>query len=561
MRVRIFKKIILLILMLAVICVKENVYAYAADNKQGVDVILMIDTSVSMGNEGRDPEKRALNIAATFVKNLPDDNLRLGVYNFSTDVNDVFAFDEIPSEEMYTAKNKIHNTLKSLEYDGEDTDMGDAFEKCANIWKTIKDEADSRKQIILFLTDGKIDFGIGANKTQEQIDAAKDSRKRMNDALNTIDFSACPVYVIAFGKEAAEGTDARSVAEREGNHFIPADDQLALLDAYDNVFENLLGTKKVEIQGKTISREEKTVALNNDDKQTELSVNITKNENGSGVVLDDDIKIVNDETNQSWTKESFEDYFDEDLGRLLKIPEEIVKSGPLSLEFDTESTDVVDIKEYYIYDISSAWLTENGMSYEKGQEITFKIKIDGIDANSFVVYAVFEKDGEEVQQIIPTHIYSGEQAQDVKVYGSSLDKDKLETFSGVKMLLDTQDNCYQTTVAFNESGEYLVHVYGENEKGFTKSEKLRFEVKKSGNSLTSWIDKIMAYISKLIEWFITLPLWGKIAVGIVGFLIIVRILFFILRVILFFFKSIVTLIFGRKSYNEYEYEDEDEDDN
>ena len=50
MRVRIFKKIILLILMLAVICVKENVYAYAADNKQGVDVILMIDTSVSMGN-------------------------------------------------------------------------------------------------------------------------------------------------------------------------------------------------------------------------------------------------------------------------------------------------------------------------------------------------------------------------------------------------------------------------------------------------------------------------------------------------------------------------------
>ena len=42
---------------------------YAADQKkQGIDVILIIDQSGSMGWKERDPERRALNMADFFVK-------------------------------------------------------------------------------------------------------------------------------------------------------------------------------------------------------------------------------------------------------------------------------------------------------------------------------------------------------------------------------------------------------------------------------------------------------------------------------------------------------------
>ena len=224
---------------------------------------------------------------------------------------------------------------------------------------------------------------------------------------------------------------------------------------------------------------------------------------------------------------------------MLKIPEEILKSGPLSLIFDTASTDVIDIKEYYIYDISCNWITDNGMSYEKTKEVTFKIKVDGIDTNSFVVYAIFEKDGKKVQQVIPDHIYSGEEAHDVKIYGSALDKDKLETFSGIKMLLDTQENCYQTTVAFDEIGKYQVHIYGESEKGFTQSDKLSFTITKSVDPETTWIDKLMALLHKVWEWFLKLPRWGQC-------IAVVSIVFIVFKVV----PSIFSFLFYHKIKDE-----------
>lgn len=516
-------KMVFMILVSALIVVTSTRFAYAVENKKGVDVILMIDTSGSMDEEDRDPERHALNMADFFVRNLPDDDLRLGVYNFSNDVNVVFPFGKVTSEK--TDKVKIHNKIKSLEYVGA-TDMGDAFETCADIWDTIKKDSSSRKQIILFLTDGEISLLDG--ESHEALELMKDSKKRMNEALDRIDCTICPVYVIAFGDEAVEGKDAKEAASREGNRFIPARDQATLLDAYNNVFENILGTKKVERKGIRIDKEHNEVALNNDDNQTGLNVNITKNENGSGNVLDDDISIINDETGQVWNSDDFEDYFDEYLGRLLKIPEELLKSGSLSLVFNTTADDVIDVKEYYLYDISCSWNTENGKSYEKGQDITFKISVNGIDTNSFVVYAIFEKDGKKKQEVIPDKVYSGEIAREVKIYGSSLEEEKTEKFSGVKMLLDTQDNSYQTTVAFNKLGDYKVHIYGENERGFTQSEELDFSIVKPSNpeeKESSWKDKLLEIFHMIVEWFKQLPLWGKGILAIIILFLVRRIFF------------------------------------
>ena len=544
MKEKIFKRIVLLVVIMVTMFANINSIAYAADSKQGVDVILVIDKSGSMGLDHRDPEKRALNMADFFVRNLPDDDLRLGVYSFSTDIQEVFTFGEVSAEK--SDKVKIHNAIKNLEYKG-DTDMGDAFETCAGIWETIKSDSSSRKQIIVFMTDGEISFGN--DKTPEDIDAINDSRERMNKALDLIDCTTCPVYVIAFGDDAVEGKDAKDVASREGNRFIPARDQKTLLEAYNNVFENILGTKKTETTGVVIDKNHSIIPLNNDDKQTGLNVNITRNESGTGKVIDDIITLVNEKTGQTWTSEEFEDYFDEYLGRLLKIPEDILKTGDISLVMDSSESDIVDVKEYYIYDISCTWDNENGATFEKGQEITFKINIEGIDTNSFIVYAIFEKDGKKVKQVLPNKIYSGQQADNVTIYGSSLDEDKLESFSGIKMLLDTEDNSYQTTVTFEELGDYSVHIYGESEKGFTQSEKLEFSITKptehsNNDSKSNLKEKLMNILHMLWEMFMALPLWGKV--------IAVLAVFIALRIVV----GILSFIF----YRDDDDDDDDDDD-
>ena len=537
MKGRILKKIIPVVLLLVILLVNVKSLAYAEENKQGVDVILIIDTSGSMND--RDPEKHALNMADFFVRSLPDDNMRLGVYNYSTHVNDVFPFREILSQK--SDKAKIHNELKKLDYDG-DTDMGAAFAKCAEIWDGIKNDSASRKQIIVFLTDGEISFLDDSSETAKTL--IEESRTRMNEALDRIDCTACPVYVIAFGDDAVEGEDAKSIALREGNRLIPAREKLTLNEAYNNVFENLLGTKKVETTGITINKDKSKVALDNDSTQTGLNINITQNEKGDGSVLDNTITIVNDDTGKEWTKDDFEDYSDEYLGRLLKIPEEILKSGHLSLKFDIASTesDIVDIKKNFIYNALCSWKTGDGTSYEQGEEITFKISVDGIDTNSFVVYAVFEKEGKEYKQIIPDKVYSGDQVKDVKIYGSSLDPDQLEKFSGIKMLLDTQDNTYQTKVSFDKPGNYRVHIYGESEKGFTQSETLSFSITKSTEP--GWVDILISFLHKLWEMFLALPIWGK---GIVFIFI------------AFIFYKIFSFVLYQKEGKDDEDDEDDED--
>src|SRR5699024_4626896 len=145
-----------------------------------------------------------------------------------------------------------------------------------------------------------------------------------------------PIYVIAFGDEAVEGKDAREISEIEGNHFIAAREKANLEEAYNNVFENILGTKAVKQNSIPIAPGNNTLPLNNDDSQNGLNVNIMTGEQGSGAVVsaDTQIKIKNDETGEIWENDTFGDYTDEYLGRLLKIPEEILKSGPLSLVFE-----------------------------------------------------------------------------------------------------------------------------------------------------------------------------------------------------------------------------------
>lgn len=530
---------LLVVLFCPLICLLEmsdNAVYAATEDSRGIDVILIIDQSGSMSDEHRDKDKQALNMADFFVKNLPAEDLRLGVYSFSTDVYPVFEFQEVSSKRQ--DKVKIEKIIKSLEYAG-DTDMGDAFEVCAKIWGQIKADSDDREQMIVFMTDGDIDFEEGEDDDENKR-LMEDSHERMLEALSTIDCTKCPVYVIAFGDEAVDGKDAKEVSQIKGNYFIPARDQATLEDAYNNVFENILGTKAVKKEGIFINQNSNAVSLDNDDSQTGLNVNITTNSDGSGVIVDDNtvIKIRNDETGEIWSLDdlNIEDYTDELLGRLLKIPNDILKEGKLSLIFDTAESDVIDIKEYFLYDIDAQWNTENGLSYIKDETIKLDVTIDGIDTNAFVVYTIFEKVDSSTgipSEVIPSNIYAGQQVDSVEIYGSALKEEKLITFSGVKALLDTETGCFTTTVTFDEPGNYQVYIYGESEKGFVLSDTLEFSVNEQEKESELGIkDKVLQIIHMLIEKFMSLTIVGKI-VSVVGLFVVLRVIKYILSKIIF----------------------------
>lgn len=530
-------KTFLTALILMVCCLTNNnidqVYANSPEG-EGIDVLLIIDQSGSMDWDDRDHEKRALNMADFFVKNLPDEDLRLGVYSFATDVHEIYKFGKVSSGKQ--DKIWIENHIKELEYAG-DTDMGDVFEKCADIWDEIKSDASKRKQMIVFMTDGEISFG--KDETEEDHRKADDSRERMRKALERIDCTKFPIYVIAFGDEAVEGKDAREISEIEGNHFIAAKEKANLEEAYNNVFENILGTKAVKQNSISIAPGHNTFPLNNDDSQNGLNVNITTGEQGSGsaVSADTQIKIKNDETGEIWENDTFGDYTDEYLGRLLKIPEEILKSGPLSLVFETNEKDIINVKEYFLYDIKYFWKVEDNSSYKADVPIKLSVSVDGVDKENFVVYAIFNKldsSGElSDKTVIPEKIDAGEQAKNIKIYGSSLEEKDLLTLSGVKTLLDTEQECFTTTVTFNEPGEYQVWLYGENQYGFAVSEPLRFTVlKQDGESENGTWNKILQKIeeiwNKIIDLFNSLPLWGKALVIGIGGLIVLRVIYVII---------------------------------
>ena len=90
----------------------DQVYANSPEG-EGIDVLLIIDQSGSMDWDDRDHEKRALNMADFFVKNLPDEDLRLGVYSFATDVHEIYKFGKVSSGKQ--DKIWIENHIKELE--------------------------------------------------------------------------------------------------------------------------------------------------------------------------------------------------------------------------------------------------------------------------------------------------------------------------------------------------------------------------------------------------------------------------------------------------------------
>lgn len=497
--------------------------AYAeSGNTPGVDVILMLDQSGSMNWDNRDKERLALKMAQFFVKNLPTEDLRLGVYSFSTDVHEIFGFSKVKEGKKTTSP--ILKDIRDLKYEG-DTDMGDAIETCAGIWDKIKKDAEDRQQWIVFMTDGEISFGN--DRTTEEKEKIEDSHTRMNKALDRIDCDKCPIYVLAFGDEAVGGKDAKEISQRGNNRFIPARELKDVQEAYNVIFENILHTKGYETEGIVVDGENNVIPVNNDDKQNGMNVIITQNpEKGNGSALDKPISVQNAQTGEKVDDSEIEDYYDSYLGRLIKLSKKILQNGPLELVVDTDEYDVVDIKQYYLYDISSEWLNAENGTVAKGEEIDFQINVNGIDHGDFVVYAEFEKlnkSKETAKEVLPAGVSVGAIAKNVEIYGSSLDKKNLETFDGVKMLLDTQYGYYQTTASFNEVGDYRVHVYGENSKGFMTSDYIEFSVV-NGDEPVGWKEKLLELLQKVINWYKDLVLWAKIAipVGALLFIVIIR---------------------------------------
>lgn len=172
-------------LLLCLMFAFTNVYAEGEaekeeDQRTGVNAVLIVDTSGSMW--GTDPNRVAIEGTKLFIDMMENSGSSVGVIGFNGGIANEIPITEINSQ---ADKDAIKAKVNAFAYDGE-TDMGLALTRGVQM---IEDHG-TDNNVIVFLTDGKIDFYEGNNtRTIAQ------SEMEVNEALKKIN-RAYPIYTI-----------------------------------------------------------------------------------------------------------------------------------------------------------------------------------------------------------------------------------------------------------------------------------------------------------------------------------------------------------------------------
>lgn len=162
-----------------------RLYIYAAEPaaaKEGIDAILLIDTSGSMRYS--DGERTALEAAQLFIDMMETRNSRIGVVAFTDELQAVMPLTPINSP---SGKEAIKNAVAGFEYVGY-TDIGMSLKEAVSMLTA--DMNDANSPMIVLLTDGVIEIKPGQS--------ARTVEMSYSDVLNALDTLSdqAPVYTI-----------------------------------------------------------------------------------------------------------------------------------------------------------------------------------------------------------------------------------------------------------------------------------------------------------------------------------------------------------------------------
>lgn len=218
-------------LLIAILIAMSTAMVSAENKQQGMDVVLVIDTSGSMKESDKD--RIAIEAAKLFIDMMETKDSRVGVIGFSDKITA-----EIPMTSIETPEDKddIKKAIDQLVY-ADDTDIGLAMTKGADLIKDL----DSNRMILLF-TDGKIDFtGDDQLRTKEQ--SEKDVWKIAGEASGKF-----PIYTIGLNSDSSVDEELiQGIADQTEAKSYMVDSAINLPDIFNEIFADFINSNIINL--------------------------------------------------------------------------------------------------------------------------------------------------------------------------------------------------------------------------------------------------------------------------------------------------------------------------
>jgi len=203
-----------------------NAYASSivVDPSEGIDVVLVIDTSGSM--RYADPERIALEAASLFMDMMETRNSRIGIVGFSGDTHSIMDLTPIHDAGV---RDEIRHTVANFVYHGW-TDIGLALRTAAEM--LIENPMQENSPMILLFTDGRIDLPEWFGRSVET---------SYNDAWWAVENvgDAVPIYTIGLNYDGTVNVGfLEEIADRTHAESFMIEDAALLPELFHQIFAN-----------------------------------------------------------------------------------------------------------------------------------------------------------------------------------------------------------------------------------------------------------------------------------------------------------------------------------
>ena len=209
--------------------------AYSAEARDGIDAILILDTSGSMRTADR--ERTALEAAQLFIDMLETRNSRVGIIGFTNVLNPVVPLTPVATLQE---RDELRRTISGLQYGGW-TDIGLALRAAAEMMLTQGDPENS--PLIILFTDGDIELGPAQNLRTDAMS--------YEDAWWAVEAMAginVPIYTIGLNYHGAVNINfLRSIADQTMARSYIVDQAAALPMIFSEIFASHIRTSITEI--------------------------------------------------------------------------------------------------------------------------------------------------------------------------------------------------------------------------------------------------------------------------------------------------------------------------
>lgn len=201
---------------------------------QGMDIVIIIDTSGSM--KSTDSERIAIEAAKLFIDMMETSGSRIGVVSFSDLLGTVIDMTDIKSQ---SDKEDIKQKIERLSYEG-DTDIGLALQKGYDILQNAP--VTNNQKAILFFTDGKIDLPGSMNRTEQN------SRDDSLQVASKAAASGVPIYSIGLNSNGNVDQELISILSNDtrGRWYI-VDSAEKLPEFFNEIFADFINSNIIPL--------------------------------------------------------------------------------------------------------------------------------------------------------------------------------------------------------------------------------------------------------------------------------------------------------------------------